>query len=103
MCVCVCACVCMYVCACVSAYSVVYDSVTPWIAACQAPLSVELSRQEYWIGLPCPPPKDLPNPGVELTSVSPAFQADSLPAEPSEKSDQEHRKFKLRLGGSDLG
>ena len=45
--------------------------------ACQAPLSMGFSRQEYWSGLPCPPPGDLPNPGIELTS--PALQVDSLP------------------------
>ena len=39
------------------------------------------SRQEYWSGLPCPPPgRHLPNPGIE--SRSPAFQVDSLPSEP---------------------
>jgi len=37
------------------------------------------SRQEYWSVLPCPPPGDLPNPGIEPRS--PALQADSLPAE----------------------
>ena len=38
------------------------------------------SRQEYWSGLPCPPPGDLPHPGVESSSpVSPALQTDSLP------------------------
>ena len=37
------------------------------------------SRQEYWSGLPCPPPRDLPNPGIELRS--PILQADSLPQE----------------------
>ena len=36
-------------------------------------------RQEYWSGLPCPPPGDLPNPGTEPRS--PVLQADSLPAE----------------------
>ena len=41
-----------------------------------APLSMEFSRQEYWSGLACPPPGDLPNLGVE--SVSPVLQADSL-------------------------
>ena len=41
------------------------------------------SRQEYWSGLPFPPPGDLPNPGIEPVSrVSPALQADSLPDEP---------------------
>ena len=40
-------------------------------------------RQEYWSGLPFPSPGDLPDPGMEPTSpVSPALQADSLPAEP---------------------
>ena len=36
--------------------------------ACQAPLSVGFSRQEYWSGLPCPPPGDLPDPRIELKS-----------------------------------
>ena len=48
--------------------SVVSDSVTPWTVACQAPLSIGFSRQEYWRGLPFPPPRDLPNPGIEPTS-----------------------------------
>ena len=42
--------------------------VIPWTAACQAPLSVEISRQEYWSGLPFPPPGDLPDPGVKPAS-----------------------------------
>ena len=38
-----------------------------------------ISRQEYWSGLPCPLPGDLPDPGIELVSpVTPALQADSL-------------------------
>ena len=41
---------------------------TLWTVALQAPLSMGLSRQEYWSGLPCPPPRDLPDPGIELTS-----------------------------------
>ena len=45
-----------------------------------APLSMGFSRQEYWSGLPCPPPGDLPVPGIKPTScVTPALQADSLP------------------------
>ena len=39
--------------------------VTLWTIACQAPLSMRFSRQEYWSGLPCPPPEDLPNPVTE--------------------------------------
>ena len=43
---------------------------TPWTAARQAPLSVGFSRQEYWSGLPFPPPGNLPNPGVKPTSLA---------------------------------
>ena len=51
--------------------------------ACQAPLSMEFSRQEYWSGLPFPPPGNPPSSGMEPESpVSPALQMDSLPAEP---------------------
>ena len=47
---------------------------TLWTVDCQAPLSVGFSRQEYWSGLPCPSPGDLPNPGTELASLmSPAL------------------------------
>ena len=42
---------------------------TPWTAASQAPLSVGFSRQEYWSGLPCPPPGDLPDPGIKPESL----------------------------------
>ena len=41
---------------------------TPWTVACQSPLSMEFSRQEYWSGFPFPNPGDLPNPGTELAS-----------------------------------
>ena len=54
--------------------------VTLWIVACQAPLSMGFSRQEYWTGLLCLPPGDLPNSGIKpSSSVSPALQVDSLP------------------------
>ena len=53
---------------------------TLWTVARQAPLSMGFSRQEYWSGLPCLPPGDLPNPGIEPRS--PTLQADSLPSEP---------------------
>ena len=48
-----------------------------WTVACQAPLSKEFSRQEYWSGLPFPSLGDLPDPGIEPRS--PALQADDLP------------------------
>ena len=46
----------------------------------QAPLSMGFSTQEYWSGLPCPSPGELPNPGIEPSSS--ALQADSLPSKP---------------------
>ena len=52
---------------------------TSWTVACQAPLSMRFSRQEYWSGLPFPSPGDLPDPRIE--PWSPALQADSLPSE----------------------
>ena len=55
---------------------------TPWTVACQTLLSMGFSWQEYWSGLPCLPPRDLPDPEIKLAShVSPALQADSLPIE----------------------
>ena len=54
--------------------SVMSDFVTPWTVAHQTPLSIGPSRQEYWSGLPCPPPGDLPHPGIEPESlISPAL------------------------------
>ena len=48
--------------------------VTPWNVACQAPLSMGFSRQEYWSRLPCPPPGDFPDPGIKPESLmSPAL------------------------------
>ena len=62
--------------------SVVSDSVTQWTVACQALLSMGFPRQEYWNGLPFPPPGDLLDPGIEPESpVFPAMHVDSLPAE----------------------
>ena len=58
-----------YVCVCVCA-PVVSDSVTPWTISCQAPLSMEFSRQKYWSGLSFPSPGDLPNPGIKPVSLA---------------------------------
>ena len=62
-------------CSCVlSHFSHVQLFATPWTVACQAPLSVGFSRQEYWSGLPYPPPGDLPDLGIKPTSLmSPAL------------------------------
>ena len=69
-----CVCVCVYV-----SCSVMFDSVTPWTEAHQAPLSMVFSRQEYWSALSFPSPGDLPNPGIEPESLT--LQADCLPWE----------------------
>ena len=53
-----------------SHFSHIQHFVTLWTIACQAPLSMGFSRQEYWSGLPRPPPGDLPDPGTEPTSLT---------------------------------
>ena len=58
--VCVCVCVCI-----LSCFSHVCLFATLWTVACQAPLSMGFSRQEFWSGLLCSPPGDLPNPGID--------------------------------------
>ena len=52
-----------------SLFSRVLLFVTPWTVAHQAPLSTGFSRQEYWSELLCPPPGDLPDPGIKLVSI----------------------------------
>ena len=52
-----------------SVASVMSDSVTLQTVAHQAPLSVDFPRPEYWSGLPCLPPGDLPDPGIEPASL----------------------------------
>ena len=75
VCVCVCVCVCARVCC---RFSRVWLFATQWALAHQAPLSMEFSRQEIWSGLPCPPPGDLPEPGIKPASPAVlAPQADS--------------------------
>ena len=73
----------IHVVACISGGGLVAKScltlATPWAVAHQAPLSMGLSRQEYWSELPFPSPGDLPDPGVEPRSS--VLQADSLPTE----------------------
>ena len=68
-------------------FSRVWLFVTPWTAARQAPLSMGLSRQQYWSGLPCAAPGDLPNPGIESVSfICLYWQAGSLPLVASRRS-----------------
>ena len=85
-------------CMCVSVYSVLSDSLLPQrgslTVACQASLSMGFSRQEYWSGLPFPPPGDLPDSGIELVSpVSPALAgrfSTTEPPHPSSKPATQH-------------
>ena len=49
-----------------------------WAVACQAPLSMGFSRQEYWNGLPCPSPEDLPDPGIKSMSLATPALADEF-------------------------
>ena len=60
---------------------------TLWTAAHQVPLSMEFSRQEYWSGFSCPPPGDLPDPGIEPMSLMSNlhWQTGSLPLLPPGK------------------
>ena len=68
---------------------------TSWTVACQAPLTVEFSSQEYWSGLPFPSSGDLPDPGIE--PGSPAFQADSLPPEPAGSKEYLYESYILNF------
>ena len=74
-----------------SYFSPVQLCATVWISACQAPLSMGFSRQEYWSGLPYFPPGDLPDPGSEPESPMSnlRWQAGSLPLAPPGKSQRE--------------
>ena len=72
---------------------------THWTVACQAPLSTGFSRQEYWWGLPCPPPGDLPSSGIEPTSL--VLAGGFFTAEPPGKPDSYYGLIisaRLRLG-----
>ena len=61
-------------CAVLSHFRLVRLFTTQWTIALHDPLSMRFSGQEYWSGLPCPHPGDLPNPGIELASLmSPAL------------------------------
>ena len=61
-------------------YACVHVQSTQWTVANQSPLSLGFPRQEFWSGLPLPPPGGLPNPGIE--STSPALAGGSFITEP---------------------
>ena len=66
---------------------------TLWTAAYNVSLSMGFSRQEYWSGLPCPTPGDLPDTGIK--PVSPALQEDSLPTELQGKACAESHSYSV--------
>ena len=71
-----------------SCFSRVRLFVSLWMVAHQVPRSMGFSRQVYWSGLSCPPPGDLPNPGIEPES----FMAGSLPLTPPGKLERERKE-----------
>ena len=88
MCVCVCVC------------SAVSDSfVTPWAVAHKAPLSMGFPSQEYWSGLPFPPPGDLPNAGIKPASpvalVAPTLAGGFFTTELPGKPKRFNRKYSI--------
>ena len=93
-------CVCVCVCVCVTAKSLSHVKLfeTPWTIGCQVPLSMRFCRQEYRSGLPCPPPEDLPDPGIKLKSpVASALQADSSLSEPPGRNHYELEVIQVKL------
>ena len=84
-----------------SCYSHIQLFTILWIVACQTSLSMGFSRQEYWNGFPCSPPGDLPDPGIEPTSlISSALWGGFITTEPTSslKIHRVSRDFLLILG-----
>ena len=93
-------------CACMlSHFSFVWPFATSWTVAHLATLFMGFSRQEYWCGLPCPPPGDLPNPGTEHCFIHLLHwqQAGSLPLEPCRKLQLHHSHLESLLKCRFLG
>ena len=73
----------IFVCGCVLSHlSHIELFVTPWTVVRQAPQPMGFSSQEHWSGLPCPPPRDLPDPGIEPLLSLRGWQVGSLPLVP---------------------
>ena len=72
------------VCMCVWPVAHVQHFAIPWTVACQIPLSMGFSQQEYWSGLPFPPPRDLPHPGTKpsVSCIAGGFFTAEPPEEP---------------------
>ena len=89
---------------CLCSLSCVQLFAIPLTVACQAPLSMKFSRQEYWGGLPFPFPKDLLQSGIEPTSlVSPTlagwFFATEPPESPSSLVEYTYKQLTIHFGG----
>ena len=86
-------------CVCVFSCSVTIVFATPWTVACQAPLSMGFPRQEYWSGLLCPTPGDLPNPGIEPESpaLTRGFFTDEPPGKHHRRRSRQNRDWMLAL------
>ena len=82
----------IWLCACVLTH--VWPVGTPWTVAHQAPLCTGFSRQEYWSGLACPCPADLPDPGTE--PESPALAGGVFTTEPLGKPHMIRYRYKVR-------
>ena len=94
----------MGACVCVlSCFSRVQLCATLWTVAQQAPLSMGFSRQEYWSGLPCPSPGNLPHPGIKLGSLrSPALTGGFFTTNATwEAHEKEHEWSTVRKDGVD--
>ena len=83
----------VHTCVCVlSHFSHAWFFATLWTVALQAPLSMGFFRQEYWSGLPCPPPGDLPDPGIEPASLNLLHWQTPLPRAPPAKPEFPHEE-----------
>ena len=69
----------------------------PMNVARQDPLTIGFSRQEYWSGLPFPPPGDLPNPWIEPTSAAPLLAEIFFTTEPTGKSRRTNTNIKKKF------
>ena len=77
---------CLWTASVLGCFSLVLLCATLWTVACQVSLSMGFSRQEYWSGLPCPPPGDLPNTGIKPRLLYLLhWQEGSLPLVPPRK------------------
>ena len=86
-----------------SCFSHVRLFATSWTVACQASLSVEMSRQEYWSGLPFPTPGDLPDSGIEPTfPASPALAGGFFTTEPPGKPHDYEQALLLNCGNAQV-